>query len=77
MANRDGNSLSAFTNTGAPISPSTGYQAAGLNGPRGLAIDPSGNVWLTNFTYNSITEFIGVATPATTPISTTTHGQRP
>lgn len=77
VANRDGNSLSAFTNAGAAISPSTGYQAPGLNGPRGLAIDASGNVWLTNFTYNSITEFVGIATPVVTPISPTTHGQRP
>ncbi len=77
IANRDGNSLSAFTNAGAPISPATGYQAAGVSNPRGLAIDPSGNVWLTNFTFNSITEFIGIATPSATPISTSTHGQRP
>ena len=77
IANRDGNSLSAFTNTGAPISPNTGYQAPGLSNPRGLAIDAAGNVWLTNFTYNSITEFVGIATPSVTPISSTTHGQRP
>ncbi len=77
IANRDGNSLSAFTNTGAAISPNTGYQAPGLSNPRGLAIDAAGNVWLTNFTYNSITEFVGIATPSVTPISSTTHGQRP
>jgi hypothetical protein len=77
VANRDGNSLSAFTNSGVAISPTTGYQAAGISNPRGLAIDASGNVWLTNFTYNSITEFIGIATPSATPISPTTHGQRP
>jgi hypothetical protein len=77
VANREGNSLSAFTNTGTPISPATGYQAAGISNPRGLAIDASGNVWLTNFTYNSLTEFIGIATPSATPISPTTHGQRP
>jgi streptogramin lyase len=77
VANRDGNSLSAFTNTGVAISPATGYQAASLSNPRGLAIDASGNVWLTNFTANSITEFVGIATPSATPISATTHGQRP
>jgi streptogramin lyase len=77
VANRDGNSLSAFTNSGVAISPSTGYQASGISNPRGLAIDASGNVWLTNFTYNSITEFIGIATPSATPISPTSHGQRP
>jgi streptogramin lyase len=77
VANREGNSLSAFTNTGKALSPATGYQAAGISNPRGLAIDASGNVWLTNFTYNSLTEFIGIATPSATPISATTHGQRP
>ena len=77
VANRDGDSLSAFTNSGTAISPSTGYKADGLSGPRGIAIDASGNVWLTNFTYNSVTEFLGIATPAVTPISATTHGQRP
>jgi hypothetical protein len=77
IANREGNTLSAFTNSGVAISPTTGYQSAGLSNPRGLAIDASGNVWLTNFTYNSITEFIGIATPSATPISATTHGQRP
>ena len=77
VANRDGSSLSAFTNTGVAISPATGYQAATLSNPRGLAIDASGNIWLTNFTANSITEFVGIATPSVTPISATSHGQRP
>jgi streptogramin lyase len=77
VANRDGSSLSAFTHTGVAISPPTGYQASSLSNPRGLAIDASGNIWLTNFTANSITEFIGIATPSATPISATTHGQRP
>lgn len=76
-ANRDGNSLSAFTSAGTAITPSTGYQADGISNPRGIAIDGSGNVWLTNFTYNSITEFIGLATPSVTPISSSSHGQRP
>ena len=77
IANRDGNSLSAFTNSGVAISPATGYLAPNISNPRGLAIDASGNVWLTNFTYNSLTEFIGIATPTSTPVSPTTHGQRP
>jgi hypothetical protein len=77
VANREGNSLSAFTNTGAAASPTSGYQAAGLSNPRGLAIDASGNIWVTNFTSNSVTEFVGLATPSVTPISATTHGQRP
>jgi streptogramin lyase len=77
VANRDGNSLSAFSNIGKAISPANGYIGGRLSAPRGLAIDASGNIWITNFTYNSITEFVGIATPISTPISATTHGQRP
>ena len=90
VANRDGNSISAFNNDGTPISPSTGYKPSsqtpidpsvightGLQSPHGLAIDPSGNVWVTNFTANSVTVFLGLATPVVTPISPTTHGHRP
>ena len=91
VVNRDGNSVSAFNHDGSAISPATGYQPSGqlapdpsiptnrvgIRDPHGLAIDGSGNVWVTNFTANSVTEIIGLATPAVTPISPTTHGQRP
>ena len=90
VANRDANSISAFHNDGTPITPSTGYKPSGqdpldpsvvghtgLQSPHGLAIDGSGNVWVTNFTSNSVTVFLGLATPVVTPISPTTHGQRP
>jgi sugar lactone lactonase YvrE len=91
VANRDGNSISAFSNSGSPISPTTGYKPSGqvapestidpsvvgVHSPHGLAIDGAGNVWVTNFTANSVTEFVGLATPVVTPISPTTHGRRP
>lgn len=91
IANRAANTISAFNNDGTAITPTTGYQpsgqvapdptvpptAVGLSSPHGLAIDGSGNLWVTNFTGNSLTEIIGVATPAVTPITPTTHGQRP
>jgi streptogramin lyase len=77
ITNRNTNSISAFTNAGAAITPSNGYTADGVSGPRGVAIDPSGNLWVTNFTYNSITEFLGLAAPTATPITASTHGQRP
>jgi streptogramin lyase len=77
VTNRSTNSISAFTNSGAAITPSTGYTADGVSGPRGIAIDPSGNLWITNFTYNSVTEFLGIAAPTATPITASTHGQRP
>jgi len=77
VANRDGNSISAFSNTGVALSGSAGYQAAGISNPRGIAIDASGNVWITNFTGNSVTEFLGAAAPTVTPITPGSHGQRP
>ncbi|WP_260703157.1 Vgb family protein [Edaphobacter flagellatus] len=86
VVNRDGNSISEFASDGTALSPSIGlgtdsYTAQGVNvgisGPRGIAIDPSGNVWVSNFTYNSVTELVGAATPVATPIKPTNHGQRP
>jgi streptogramin lyase len=40
----------------------------GINGASGIVIDGSGNVWATNSGGNSVTEFIGAATPVVTPI---------
>ncbi|MGA8938936.1 MAG: hypothetical protein WB439_07210 [Acidobacteriaceae bacterium] len=40
-----------------------------LNGSLNLAIDPSGNLWITNYTGNSVVEMIGVAAPVVTPLS--------
>ena len=77
VANRDGNSISEFSNAGVAISGSQGYRATGVSNPRGIAVDPSGNVWVSNFTGNSVTEFLGVAAPTLTPVSPSTHGQRP
>ena len=60
-------SISEFNSSGVAVSPSTGFQA-GLNLSVSLAIDGSGNVWVSNNTLNSVTEFVGVATPVVTPI---------
>ncbi|MGB8031661.1 MAG: hypothetical protein WCF30_18565 [Terracidiphilus sp.] len=43
------------------------YQA-GLNLSLSLAIDGSGNVWTSNYTLNTVTEFVGAASPVVTPI---------
>jgi hypothetical protein len=62
--------ISEFYGTGASagtaISPSTGYQA-GLNLSLRIAIDGSGNVWVTNASLNTITEFVGAGSPVVTP----------
>jgi streptogramin lyase len=38
-----------------------------LSTPIGVAVDGSGNVWTTDSGDNSVTEFVGIATPVTTP----------
>ncbi len=59
-------SISEFNSSGVAISSSTGYQA-GLNLALRIAIDGSGNVWTTNASLNTITEFIGAGSPVVTP----------
>jgi hypothetical protein len=70
-----GNSVSELaavgstTGSGAVLSPSTGWGSdAGLLEAFGLAIDASGNVWVTNFGSNTLTEFVGMAVPVKTPL---------
>ncbi|HTV07713.1 MAG TPA: hypothetical protein VMD97_01555 [Candidatus Aquilonibacter sp.] len=59
-------------NAGTAISPSTGY---GLDAqmllPYGLAIDPSGNVWVSNKGGNDLVMFFGLAAPTKTPMPVT------
>ncbi len=75
VANYQGNSLSELsgassTAPGSFLSPSSGFGAdASLLDPYALAIDASGNLWLTNSGKNTLTEFIGVAAPVKTPLA--------
>jgi streptogramin lyase len=63
-------------NRGTALSPSTGFGAdANLVEPYAIAVDASGNVWITNFAtipaagrQGTITEFIGLAAPVNTPL---------
>jgi streptogramin lyase len=72
--NYHGKSFSGFTSatggaSSAAISPASGFGLdAGLANPFGIAVDASGNVWVTNFAGNSVTQFVGVATPIRTPL---------
>ena len=52
------------------LSPNAGYSGGGLSTPTGLAIDNSGNVWVTNTGDSSLTEFVGAAAPVVTPLAT-------
>jgi streptogramin lyase len=75
VANFQGNSLSELG--GAPgaapgtfLSPASGFGTdASLLDPYGLAIDASGNLWVTNAGKNTLTQFIGVAAPVKTPLA--------
>jgi streptogramin lyase len=57
------------TTPGAPISPSAGWAPdAALLEAFGIAIDSAGNLWVTNFGNNTLTEFVGMAVPVKTPL---------
>ena len=61
---------SGTANLGAALSPATGYGAdAGLLEAYALAIDASGNIWVSNQGSATVTKFIGLATPVKTPLS--------
>jgi hypothetical protein len=73
ITNRNNSSLTELNHSGTPISPSTGYQSSTLLGPVWIAVDASGNVWVVNTTesapgYETVTVFLGVASPAAMPI---------
>jgi hypothetical protein len=73
----DGNSNSWFANNvslsefsgGVAVSPSAGFGS--LSSPAGVAVDASGNVWTANSGDNSISIFVGLGTPVTTPLAAT------
>jgi hypothetical protein len=87
-------SLTVFSPTGTLLSTANAKQGYLANntinsevfGPTGLAIDGSGDVWITGINtlasaYGFVTEIIGIAAPITTPTtvesSTNTYGTRP
>jgi hypothetical protein len=66
-----------YSDTGTLLSPSAGY-AHTYNEPIGMAIDPSGNVWIADNNTSSakgsatspqITEIVGAAVPVVTPLA--------
>jgi hypothetical protein len=71
---RIGNSLSELqgadgSSPGQPLSPSTGFGTdANLLDPFGVAIDSSGNLWISNSGSSTITQFLGLAAPVKTPL---------
>jgi len=76
VGNLHGQTLSEFSGSksaapGTPLSPASGLGTdAQLATPFALAIDQSGNVWVSNSTNgtNTVTTFVGLATPVKTPL---------
>jgi streptogramin lyase len=55
---------------GVVLSPSSGLGAdANLLEAYAIAVDASGNVWISNFGSNILTQFVGLAPPVRTPLS--------
>jgi hypothetical protein len=51
------------------LSPSSGWGAdAKLLEAFAIAADASGNLWVSNFGSNTLTEFVGMAAPVKTPL---------
>jgi hypothetical protein len=74
VTNYNGNSItelagSATNSPGQILSPAAGWALdAKLNEGFAVAIDASGNLWVTNFETNTLTEIVGLATPVKTPL---------
>lgn len=78
-ASNGATSVIELSSMGLPLSPGvSGFTGGGLNAPSeqqraGIAIDGSGDVWVANAGNNSVTEFIGAATPTATPLVAQIH----
>jgi hypothetical protein len=82
LNNSTGHNVTELSNSGSPISPSTGYLAGAGYKAGSIAVDGSGDVWIASgLYYGGLIELIGAATPVVTPIATgttnNTLGSRP
>jgi hypothetical protein len=78
LANEGSNGqVAEYTNGGTAVTGTSGYQQGNVKAPSSIATDNAGNVWVTNSSSNTVTEIIGVATPATTPLSAQSPGTKP
>ncbi len=60
---------------GALATGATGYQDTHFATVGATAIDPSGNLWVSNASGASVTELLGVAAPVKTPLSAAANNQ--
>ena len=74
VANYHGNSITELegangVSPGSPLSPASGFgRATGLSLPFALAVDASGNLWVSSFANNTVAEYVGAAGPVRTPL---------
>jgi hypothetical protein len=73
--------VSEFTAAGGPVV-GDGYSVAPVAAQiSGVAIDGSGNVWVTGFSNTTLIELVGAAAPVSTPVlaqaTNNTFGTRP
>ena len=69
--------LTVFANNGTLVSKSNSNSGYAANGtipaspyfPRGMAIDGSGNCWISGSSPNVVTELVGIAAPVATPLA--------
>lgn len=66
LNNISGGSIAAFDANGNPVSSTSGVGS--LNQPAGVAVDRAGNLWISSTGDNSVTQFLGIASPTLTPI---------
>ena len=59
--------VAELNSSGTVLSPTTGLGS--LNTPVSIAVDASGNLWTANLGDNSVSEFVGIASPIATPIA--------
>lgn len=69
-------SISALQSNGTPLSPSNGYQPV-YHQLLAVAIDSSGDVWVTDNADGKLIELVGAATPVATPINPATPAAKP
>ncbi len=74
VTNYGGNTLSVFTAGSATLASTAISPAAGfgldtrLGQPFSVAIDAAGGVWVANFDLDTVTQFVGAASPVRTPL---------
>jgi hypothetical protein len=79
IPNYAGNSISEFSSTGTAITSTTGFvPSTGTCPTEGLAVDGSGDVWVSCASNTApVVEFIGAATPLYTPLTPGHFGTMP